>query len=57
LPLAHERAGHAYLELGDTARAAQHLAAFIDYWRDADPELQPRVESANFLLERLARDR
>lgn len=57
LPLAHERAANAYLELGDTARAAQHLAAFIDYWRDADPELQPRVESANFLLERLARDR
>ena len=57
LPLAHERAANAYLELGDTARAAQHLAAFIDCWRDADPELQPRVESANRLLERLVRDR
>jgi tetratricopeptide (TPR) repeat protein len=57
LPLAHERAANAYLELGDTARAAKHLAAFIDCWRDADPELQPRVESANRLLQRLVRDR
>ncbi len=57
LPLAHERAASAYLESGDTARAVQHLAAFIDYWRESDPVLQPRVVSANRLLERLARDR
>jgi hypothetical protein len=57
LPLAHERAADAYLVLGDTTRAVQHLTAFIDYWRDGDPELQPRVESANRLLELIARDR
>jgi hypothetical protein len=44
--LAHERLGSLYLEVGDTAAAAHHLATFIDLWQDADPELQPRVEAA-----------
>ncbi len=56
-PLAHERAANAFLALGDTASALRHLAAFVDLWRNADPELQPRVESANRLLEQLAGER
>ncbi len=54
LPLAHERAGAVYFALGDTAAAVKHLAAFPELWRDADPELQPRVESAQRLIADLA---
>ncbi len=56
-PIAHERAASVYLTLGDTTKAVAHLAAFTDLWRDADPELQPRVESALRLLSQLTRDR
>jgi tetratricopeptide (TPR) repeat protein len=53
-PLAHERLGSLYLQVGDTVAAARHLAEFIELWQDADPELQPRVESARRLLAQLA---
>jgi len=53
-PLGHERAATIYLALGDTASAIKHLAAFTELWRDADPELQPRVESAQRTLAQLA---
>ncbi|UCC85209.1 MAG: hypothetical protein JSW46_09965, partial [Gemmatimonadota bacterium] len=53
-PLAHERLGSLYLEVGDTVAAARHLTEFIEFWNDADPELQPRVESARRLLAQLA---
>jgi hypothetical protein len=56
-PIAHERAASAYLTLGDTAKAIAHLSAFTELWKDADPELRPRVESALRLLTRLSRDR
>ena len=42
-PVAHERAAGAYLALGDTATALEHLGAFVALWEDADPELQPIV--------------
>ncbi|MGD2216973.1 MAG: hypothetical protein PVJ64_09455, partial [Gemmatimonadales bacterium] len=50
---AHERLGSLYLEAGDTVAAARHLAEFVELWRDADPELQPRVEAARRLLAQL----
>ena len=53
-PLAHERAASTYLALGDTTAAVKHLAAFTELWQDADPELQPRVESAQRMLAQLA---
>jgi len=56
-PIAHERAASAYLTLGDTAKAVAHLSAFTELWEDADPALQPRVESALRLLAQLSRDR
>jgi tetratricopeptide (TPR) repeat protein/TolB-like protein len=56
-PIAHERAARAYLALGDTAKAVAHLSAFTELWKDADPELRPRVESALRLLSQLTRDR
>ncbi len=54
LPLAHERLGETYLALADTARAVQHLEAFAEMWRDADPELQPRVTAARDRAAQLA---
>jgi tetratricopeptide (TPR) repeat protein len=53
-PLAHERLGSLYLQVGDTVSAARHLSEFIELWQDADPELQPRVEAARGLLAQLA---
>ncbi|UCC71410.1 MAG: hypothetical protein JSV86_13570 [Gemmatimonadota bacterium] len=52
-PLAHERLGSLYLEVGDTVSAARHLSEFIELWKDADPELQPRVDQAEQALERV----
>ena len=46
LPLAHERLGNAYVVLADTARAVEHLEEFAEMWREADPELLPRVTAA-----------
>jgi tetratricopeptide (TPR) repeat protein len=52
-PLAHERAATAYLALGDTATAIEHLATFAELWEQADPELQPIVSQARDRLAEL----
>jgi len=44
--LGHERLGRIRAELGDTAGAAQHWAAFATAWSEADEALQPRVRAA-----------
>ncbi len=44
--LAHERLGRVYEALGDSAKARDHYATFAEYWSDADPDLQPRVQVA-----------
>jgi eukaryotic-like serine/threonine-protein kinase len=41
-----ERLGQLHEARGDRARAAEHYRVFIELWRDADPELQPRVREA-----------
>jgi tetratricopeptide (TPR) repeat protein len=41
-----ERLGQLYDEAGDREKAAEYYARFVELWRDADPELQPRVEAA-----------
>jgi eukaryotic-like serine/threonine-protein kinase len=41
-----ERLGQLHETRGDRARAAEHYRSFIELWRDADPELQPRVREA-----------
>jgi tetratricopeptide (TPR) repeat protein len=38
---------------GDTANAITHYREFIELWKDADPELQPRVASARARLQQL----
>jgi tetratricopeptide (TPR) repeat protein len=53
LPYAHRRLGDVYLALGDTTAAIEHFSAFVEMWRDADPELQPLVEEARAAVKTL----
>jgi tetratricopeptide (TPR) repeat protein len=46
VPAVHERLGQIYEAEGNTAKAAEHYRTFIDLWRNADVELQPRVADA-----------
>jgi tetratricopeptide (TPR) repeat protein len=45
-----ERLAVLYDEAGDLENAALYYARFVELWSDADPELQPRVESAQARL-------
>jgi eukaryotic-like serine/threonine-protein kinase len=38
---------------GDVVKARLYYASLVDLWRDADPELQPRVRAAQQRLQRL----
>jgi hypothetical protein len=38
-----KRLGELYEAKGDTARAVPHYVAFLNLWKNADPELQPAV--------------
>jgi hypothetical protein len=51
--LAHERLGQVLEALGDSAQAAEHYVTFAEHWAEADPELQPRVQSARDRAESL----
>lgn len=55
--VAHERAGQLYLAVGDTTAALRHLATFVDLWRNADPELQPRVQAAQQAIDSIFAER
>ena len=39
----HKRLGELYDARHDRARATEHYGAFLDLWKDADPDLQPVV--------------
>ena len=47
----YKRLGELYDAKGDHANAATYYAKFVELWKDADPELQPKVRGAR---ERLA---
>jgi len=49
----HERLGELYEARGNRVLAADHYARFIAMWKDADPELQPRVAQARQRLTQL----
>jgi tetratricopeptide (TPR) repeat protein len=40
-----KRLGELYDTKGDTANAVKHYAAFTELWKDADPDLQPVVQT------------
>ena len=54
VPAIRERLGQLYESMGKTDKAVQNYRAFIDLWKNADPELQPRVADARKRLARLA---
>jgi tRNA A-37 threonylcarbamoyl transferase component Bud32/tetratricopeptide (TPR) repeat protein len=52
---AHKRLGELYEARGDARRAAAHYAAFVELWKRADPDLQPKVAEVRARLQRLRR--
>jgi tRNA A-37 threonylcarbamoyl transferase component Bud32/tetratricopeptide (TPR) repeat protein len=53
LAAVRKRLGELYEAKGDTQRAATNYLAFIELWKNADPELQPKVQDARKRLARL----
>jgi hypothetical protein len=51
--LALEAVGKIYELRGDTAKAVEAYRDFVERWKNADPELQPRVTEARRRLEAL----
>ncbi len=54
---AYERLGQLYDQGGDYERAAEYYAKFVELWKEADPELQPRVEAAQTRLDAIFAER
>lgn len=50
-----QRLGELYEARGDVEKALTHYQAFVDLWKNADPELQPRVRDLRGRIERLQR--
>lgn len=53
IPLSYLLLGQALEAEGERVEAARAYERFIEFWQSADPELQPRVETARRALERL----
>jgi tetratricopeptide (TPR) repeat protein len=53
VPLIRERLGQLYEAKGNAEKAAENYRAFIELWKNADPELQPRVKAARDRLAKL----
>jgi tetratricopeptide (TPR) repeat protein len=53
----HERLGQLYDDLGDQENALRNYSRFVELWREADPELQPRVRAAQARLEEILAER
>jgi eukaryotic-like serine/threonine-protein kinase len=51
----HKRLGELYEAREQRDKAVQHYRTFIDLWKDADPELQPRVTDARQRVAALTR--
>jgi tetratricopeptide (TPR) repeat protein len=51
------RLGELYEERGDRVKAADRYAEFVRLWKQADPELQPKVADAKQRLEALSSER
>ena len=46
MPIVLLRLGELYEQQGNREKALLYYGKFLDLWRDADPELQPRVAEA-----------
>ena len=52
-----QRLGEMYEAKGNVDKALTHYQAFVELWKDADPELQPRVRDVRARVERIQRRR
>jgi len=52
----YKRLAELYEAKGDREKAASYYSRFIDLWKDADPELQPKVADAKRRLASLSRE-
>ena len=55
LPGIRQRLGEMYEAKGNLEKALEHYQAFVELWKDADPELQPRVRDVRGRVERIRR--
>ncbi|HEX9893230.1 MAG TPA: serine/threonine-protein kinase [Gemmatimonadales bacterium] len=55
-PHVYHRLGELYEWKGDRARALEVYQKFVDLWKEADPELQPRVREARRRIADLAKE-
>ncbi|MGH7712659.1 MAG: tetratricopeptide repeat protein, partial [Gemmatimonadaceae bacterium] len=53
----HKRLGELYDARADSGRAEAHYQFFVDMWKDADAELQPKVREVRARLAQLRRQR
>jgi len=49
------RLGELYENAGDVRHATEYYGRFVDLWKNADPELQPRVTEARGRIARMNR--
>jgi len=49
----YKRLGELYEAAGDLSKAATNLEKFVELWKEADPELQPKVRDARERLTRI----
>ena len=52
-----QRLGEMHEAKGNVDKALSHYQAFVELWKNADPELQPRVRDVRSRIERLQRRR
>ena len=50
LARAHRRLGELHDAKGDLSRARRHYEMFVELWKNADPELQPKVAAVRARL-------
>ena len=55
LPVVHKRLGELYEAKEQREKAIAHYRTFIDLWKNADPELQPKVTDAKQRVAALTR--
>jgi tetratricopeptide (TPR) repeat protein/tRNA A-37 threonylcarbamoyl transferase component Bud32 len=53
LALSYERLGELWENKGDKKKAAEYYTKFVDLWKNADPDLQPKVAEAKARLAKL----
>ncbi len=56
LGLMYERLAALYGERGDSEKAIYYYGKLVELWKEADPELQPRVEAARRAISALSPD-